>query len=115
MQFHRDGSIVSAIITLSNEKDYVACLALAQFLDTYVALFVLKGFLTKPQKVKLLAGDVKPAEVGGGTEFMDGTVYRPAQGGGILFGGQRLHPGLQVVVVWNDFEFSFKALRESFR
>ena len=69
--------------------------------------------------------------VGGGTEFMDGSVYRPSQGatgalrvakhsrqiavlglaeaqsfrqkgsffsgGGILFGGQRLHGGVEIV------------------
>ncbi|CAJ1389086.1 unnamed protein product [Effrenium voratum] len=57
LAFHRDGSIVSSIVTLSNESDYV----------------------------------------GGGTEFMDGSVYRPSQGGGILFGGQRLHGGVEIV------------------
>lgn len=56
LAFHRDGSIVSAIISLSNERDYV----------------------------------------GGGTQFMDGSVYRPSQGGGILFGGQRLHGGVDI-------------------
>ena len=56
LAFHRDGSIVSAIITLSDERDYI----------------------------------------GGGTEFMDGSVYRPQQGGGILFGGQRLHGGVDI-------------------
>eukprot|EP00435_Cladocopium_sp_Y103_P040369 s571_g11.t1 len=56
LAFHRDGSIVSAIISLSDERDYV----------------------------------------GGGTQFMDGSVYRPSQGGGILFGGQRLHGGVDI-------------------
>eukprot|EP00439_Symbiodinium_sp_Y106_P027077 s7445_g3.t1 len=56
LSFHRDGSIVSSIVTLSDENDYV----------------------------------------GGGTEFLDGSVYRPSQGGGILFGGQRLHGGVEI-------------------
>eukprot|EP00931_Biecheleriopsis_adriatica_P078400 TRINITY_DN51860_c0_g1_i1.p1 TRINITY_DN51860_c0_g1~~TRINITY_DN51860_c0_g1_i1.p1 ORF type:complete len:332 (-),score=73.57 TRINITY_DN51860_c0_g1_i1:66-1061(-) len=56
MPAHRDGSIVSAIISLSSETDYV----------------------------------------GGGTEFQDGSVYRPAAGGAIVFGGQRLHSGAEI-------------------
>jgi len=56
LNFHRDGSIVSAIVTLSPSSDYR----------------------------------------GGGTLFQDGTLIRPEQGGGIIFGGQRLHGGDEI-------------------
>jgi len=56
LRFHRDGSIVSAIVSLSEPSDYE----------------------------------------GGGTAFKDGSVYRPGKGCGILFGGQRLHAGVEI-------------------
>eukprot|EP00930_Biecheleria_cincta_P024210 TRINITY_DN17355_c0_g1_i2.p1 TRINITY_DN17355_c0_g1~~TRINITY_DN17355_c0_g1_i2.p1 ORF type:complete len:314 (-),score=54.63 TRINITY_DN17355_c0_g1_i2:46-987(-) len=54
--YHRDGSLVSAIVTLSNPKDFV----------------------------------------GGGTAFRDGSLYKPEQGSGIVFAGQRLHCGCEI-------------------
>lgn len=54
--YHRDGSLVSSIVTLSNNGDFV----------------------------------------GGGTAFRDGSLYKPQQGSGIVFSGQRLHCGREI-------------------
>jgi len=54
--YHRDGSLVSSIVTLSNPGDFV----------------------------------------GGGTAFRDGSLYKPEQGSGIVFAGQRLHCGREI-------------------
>lgn len=54
--YHRDGSLVSSIVTLSNPGDFV----------------------------------------GGGTAFRDGSLYKPEQGSGIVFSGQRLHCGREI-------------------
>lgn len=52
---HRDGSIVSTIVSLSGAEEYA----------------------------------------GGGTDI-DGTTYRPAQGGALVFGGARMHSGVPI-------------------
>lgn len=56
LAYHRDGALVSSIVTLSNPGDFA----------------------------------------GGGTAFRDGSLYKPEQGSGIVFSGQRLHCGNEI-------------------